>query len=43
MSELEQALLALVPADGSSIGSQSLLGRLKGQFAKTPSGRRAMA
>ncbi len=32
MSELEQALLAAVPADGSSIGNQSLLERLKGQF-----------
>ena len=32
MSELEQALLALVPVDGSSIGNQSLLERLKGQF-----------
>ena len=32
MSELEQALLALVPVDGSSIGNQSLLERLKEQF-----------
>ncbi|RRV42615.1 SAM-dependent DNA methyltransferase [Pseudomonas sp. o96-267] len=32
MSELEQALLVLVPVDGSSIGNQSLLERLKGQF-----------
>ncbi|WP_447858056.1 class I SAM-dependent DNA methyltransferase [Pseudomonas aeruginosa] len=32
MNELEQALLALVPVDGSSIGNQSLLERLKGQF-----------
>ncbi len=32
MSELEQALLAAVPVDGSSIGNQSLLDRLKGQF-----------
>ena len=32
MSELNQALLAAVPADGSSIGNQSLLERLKGQF-----------
>ncbi|WPC03405.1 class I SAM-dependent DNA methyltransferase [Pseudomonas benzenivorans] len=32
MSELEQALLAAVPADGSNIGNQSLLERLKGQF-----------
>lgn len=32
MSELEQALLAAVPADGSSIGNQSLLECLKGQF-----------
>lgn len=32
MSELNQALLAVVPADGSSIGNQSLLERLRGQF-----------
>ncbi|MGA4602758.1 SAM-dependent DNA methyltransferase, partial [Ectopseudomonas hydrolytica] len=32
MNELEQALLALVPVDGSSIGNQSLLERLKGQL-----------
>ena len=32
MSELVQALLAAVPLDGSSIGNQSLLERLKGQF-----------
>ena len=32
MNELEQALLALVPVDGSSIGNQSLLERLKRQF-----------
>ncbi|MCQ2045072.1 type I restriction enzyme M protein [Stutzerimonas kunmingensis] len=32
MNELQQALLAAVPADGSSIGNQSLLERLKGQF-----------
>lgn len=32
MSELEQALLAAVPVDGSSIGNQSLLDRLKGHF-----------
>ncbi len=32
MSELNQALLAAVPADGSSIGNQSLLERLRGQF-----------
>ena len=32
MSELVQALLGAVPADGSSIGNRSLLERLKGQF-----------
>lgn len=32
MNELEQGLLALVPVDGSSIGNQSLLERLKGQL-----------
>lgn len=32
MSELRQALLAAVPVDGSSIGNQSLLERLKNQF-----------
>ncbi len=32
MSELEQALLAALPTDCSSIGNQSLLNRLKGQF-----------
>ena len=32
MSELHQALLAAVPFDGSSIGNQSLLERLKAQF-----------
>jgi len=32
MSELHQALLAAVPLDGSSIGNQSLLERLKAQF-----------
>ncbi len=32
MNELEQALLDLVPVDGSSIGNQSLLDRLKGPF-----------
>ena len=32
MNELQQALLAWVPVDGSSIGNQSLLERLKGQF-----------
>lgn len=32
MNELEQALLALVPVDGSSIGNQSLLERLRGPF-----------
>lgn len=32
MNELNQALLAAVPADGSSIGNQSLLERLRGQF-----------
>lgn len=32
MSELVEALLAAVPADGSSIGNQSLLERLRGQF-----------
>lgn len=31
MNELQQALLAAVPADGSSIGNQSLLERLKSQ------------
>lgn len=32
MNELQQALLAWVPVDGSSIGNQSLLERLKEQF-----------
>ena len=31
---LRQSLLAAVPADGSSIGNQSLLERLRGQFAE---------
>lgn len=32
LGQLTEALLAAVPADGSSIGNQSLLERLKGQF-----------
>jgi len=32
MNELEQALLALVPVDGSSIGNQTLFERLKAQL-----------
>ena len=35
MSELNQALLAAVPADGSSIGNQSLLERLRGRPTKS--------
>nr|NIU60806.1 SAM-dependent DNA methyltransferase [Stutzerimonas stutzeri] len=33
LATLSQALLAAVPADGSSIGNQTLLSRLQGQFA----------
>jgi len=33
LATLTQALLAAVPADGSSIGNQTLLSRLQGQFA----------
>ncbi|WP_217700676.1 hypothetical protein, partial [Edwardsiella tarda] len=34
LATLSQALLAAVPADGSSIGNQTLLSRLQGQFAE---------
>jgi len=34
LATLSQALLAAVPADGSSIGNQTLLSRLQGQFTE---------
>ncbi len=39
LATLSRALLAVVPADGSSIGNQTLLSRLQGQFAGLSEGQ----